>query len=131
LPAALLGLLLLLPAANAHATCYTTGTGDCTTAAGAGSKVKIVYGNLNEPVSTFQKTGLDLILSDAKGKPMAGLNGADHDGMPVASPPIHVSLIYAGQTRDLTPCLKTQSSLDHSKDNAYTCPVIYTKPGAY
>jgi hypothetical protein len=127
LPAALLGLLLLVPAATAHATCFTSGTGACTSTAQAGSKVKFVYGNLYEPVSTYQKTGLDLTVADAKGNPIAGLEAVDHEGKALANPPIHVSLVYSGQVLDMTPEFKGQ----FNAPGKYTFPLIYTKAGAY
>lgn len=127
LPAFLAGLLLLAPAAAAHATCFTSGTGACSKAAQADSKVKLVYGNLFEPVSTHQKTGLDLTISDAKGKPLPGLEAVDSEGKALANPPIRVTLEYSGQVLDLTPGLKAQSNAP----GKYTSPYIYTRPGAY
>jgi hypothetical protein len=123
----LAALLVLVPAASAHQTCFTSGTGACSTSVQADSKVKLVYGNLYEPVSTYQKTGLDLIVSDAKGNALAGLEAVDHDGKPLASPPIHVSLTYSGQTLDMTPEFKGQ----FNAPGRYTFPLIYTKAGAY
>lgn len=120
LPAALAGLLLLAPAATAHATAYNTGNS-------ASYQVRFVYGNLYEPVSTFQKTGLDLGVFDAKGNPITGLDAIDHDNKAIANPPIRVTLTYSGQTLDLTPEFKAQ----FGKPGWYSHPLIYTKAGAY
>jgi hypothetical protein len=121
LPLALATALLLVPAATAHATAYNTGNA-------ASYQVKFVYGNLYEPVSTYQKTGLDLGVYDAKGNPIKGLDCVDHAGMPVASPPLAtLALTYADQTLDMAKGCKAQ----YGKDGWYTFPVIYTRPGAY
>jgi hypothetical protein len=121
LTAALAGLLLLVPAATAHATAYNTGNANS-------YQVRFVYGNLYEPVSTFQKTGLDLGVFDAKGAPITGLDCIDHDNKPVANAPLRtLTLAYADQVLDLTKGCKAQ----FGKPGWYTFPFIYTKAGAY
>jgi len=117
---ATVALVALVPAASAHATAYDTGSS-------SSFHVRFVYGNLYEPVSTFQKTGLDLGVFDAKGTPITGLDAIDHDNKPVANPPVHVTLTYAGQTLDMTPGFKAQ----FGKPGWYSFPLIYTQPGAY
>lgn len=114
--------LAALPAASAHQTWYDNGK-TLTPA----SKVKFVYGNLYEPVSTFQKTGLDLGISDAKGNPITGLDAVDHDGTPIPGAPVHAELVYSGQKLDLT----SEFKAEFGKPGWYTRPYIYTKAGAY
>ncbi|HEX2066603.1 MAG TPA: hypothetical protein VHI93_07305 [Candidatus Thermoplasmatota archaeon] len=122
LPLALAALLLAAPAA-AHQTWYDNGKTQT-----AASKVRLVYGNLYEPVSTFQKTGLDLGVFDIKGKPITGIECVDGRGERVPDAPLTtLALTYAGQTLDLSAGCKAQ----HGKPGWYTFPVIYTRPGSY
>ncbi|HEX2065364.1 MAG TPA: hypothetical protein VHI93_00990 [Candidatus Thermoplasmatota archaeon] len=123
LPLAMATLLLAAPIAAAHQTWYDNGKTQT-----AASKVRFVYGNLYEPVSTFQKTGLDLGVFDITGKPVTGLECVDGRGERVPNAPFTtLALTYAGQTLDLSAGCKAQ----HGKPGWYTFPVIYTRPGSY
>ncbi len=117
---AMVALILLAPAASAHSTEYNTGIAD-------GYQIAFSYGNLYEPVSTFQKTGLDLGIRDAHGNPITGLQGVDVAGKPLPDPPIRVELVFGEQVLDLTPGFVQQID----RPGWYTYPIIYTKIGAY
>ncbi len=86
-------------------------------------KVTLKYGNFDEPVATFQKTGIDLGILDAKGNPIVGLEAM--------SPKLNVTLTF-GPTpdtgmRDLTNGLKAQAG----RPGWYTHPITYTQAGLY
>lgn len=118
--AALLAAIAVAPAATAHTTAYNTGIE-------TGYQVKLIYGLLYEPVSTFQKTGLDLGVFDSDGHPLAGLEGVDANGKALANPPMHVVMQFNDQTLDMTGGLRPQAN----RPGWYTYPVTFTKVGAY
>lgn len=99
-----LGVSLAAPTALAHKTAYTPDGG-----------IKIVWGFLNEPATTFSKTGLDLILTDnATGAPIAG-----------AETTLRATLRLADQQHAFE--LRAQ----HGQQGRYTDVVTLTRPGLY
>ncbi|MES2155087.1 MAG: hypothetical protein V4510_08130 [bacterium] len=113
-------LAFVAPAATAHSIQYNTGIPE-------GYQAKFSFGFLYEPVSTFQKTGLDLGVMDAKGHAITGLDGVDSTGKPLANPPMHVLLTFGDRTLDLTGGLIQQTD----RPGWYTYPLTLTKAGTY
>ncbi|MES2155714.1 MAG: hypothetical protein V4510_11315 [bacterium] len=110
--AAVVAVALVAAPATAHKTIHSNN-----------GKVTLIYGNLYEPVSTYQKTGLDLGIQDAKGNPLVGLEST--------TPALNVTLTY-GSTPDagvITMTGKLTAQAD--RPGWYTYPIIYTKPGLY
>lgn len=90
-------------------------------------KVTLKYGNLYEPVSTYQKTGIDLGIFDLKGHPIRAVEKA--------SPVLNITLEF-GSTPDagfvyLTGKLQPQFNATGAYTGFYTYPLIYTRPGSY
>jgi hypothetical protein len=115
----LMGTVIAAGTASAHATAYTPD-----------GKVKFVYGNLGEPVYTFQKTGLDLGIYDNRtGASITGLEAVVGHGDHV-TPKLTIGWRYGAQGG---PALDFSKDLtaQFGKPGWYTYPVMYTKPGLY
>lgn len=98
-------LLVLSPTAAAHKTAYT-----------ADGKYKVVWGFLNEPAITWQKTGIDLRITDnATGAGVAGLQDAIEVHLKKGDHEMHLEDL-AGQFGTV---------------GAYTQVVTLTQPGLY
>lgn len=111
----LLAVTLLAGPAAAHQTWYSPD-----------NKVKFVYGNLNEPVYTFQKTGLDVgFFDNATSGPIPNLAAAE--GQTPGAVGFRIWLVYSGQELELTQGLRAQ----FGKPGWVTYPYMLTRPGAY
>ena len=105
LVAALALALALAPTAAAHKTAYTPD-----------GKFKIVWGFLNEPAVTMDKTGLDLILTDnATGAPILGAHETVEVRLKHGEEEIHLKDLGAR----------------FGSPGAYTQVITLTKPGLY
>lgn len=106
---ALVGLVGAAAPAAAHATAYSDD-----------DKLKFTYGSLNEPIYTFQKTGLDLGITDnATGKTISKLIPTE------GSPSFKVFLVRGDQS------LEMNLTEQHGKAGWYTFPYVLTEPGVY
>lgn len=101
---------IALPAANAHTT-VTTSDG----------KYFVTVGNLNEPVTTFMKTGLDLIVRANN----SGVRGAGIGGLQLT---LNATLI-APNDATLTEPLRTQFGV--AGGYSFNEPYFLTLPGTY
>lgn len=115
-PLGVLAALLAASAASAHTTAPVAGGAYCVTA-----------GNLNEPVTTYVKTGLELIIREGLG---AGTCASDDRGADVTG--AHESLeatLIAPSGAELTQALQPQ----FGTVGRYTFeePYVLTEPGEY
>ncbi|GEM_PF-3169280 len=101
---ALAAILLAAPLASAHASMYTSD-----------GRFKVTFGFLNEPATTWTKTGLDLIITDnATGGPV---DGADKT--------LNATLVYNDQSHDF------KLSPQFGTHGRYTDVITMTRPGLY
>jgi hypothetical protein len=119
-------LVLVLAAVTALALSAGTGAAHATAYSPDG-KIRFTYGHLDEPVYTFQKTGLDLILRDnATG---ASLPGYEY---PSGGGPAKLTVKYryggpGGPELNITEEFRGQ----HGNPGRYTYPIMFTQPGSY
>lgn len=108
--AALLGAVLLAPAASAHTT-VTTPDG----------KYFVTVGNLNEPITTFVKTGLDLVVRANN----SGVRGAGIGGLQLT---LNATLL-APNAKTLSQPLRAQFGV--AGGYSFSEPYFLTQPGEY
>lgn len=94
-------------------------------------KLKFVYGHLNEPTYTFDKTGLDLgIYDNATGKGISGLGTDARQGDSSPAPKLWVHYRYGaegGELKNISGDFRAQ----HGQVGKYTHPITFTRPGLY
>lgn len=103
-------LAALVPAAGAHAS-QTAGTG--------ADVYRITWGLQNEPATTWQKTGLDLII----------VNNATRGGVPGLHHTLNATLIYLED--ELTMPLEPQHGREQEGRYTFEHPVTLTRGGLY
>lgn len=111
--AMLLACAILISPAAAHTTKQTNDR-----------HVTLTYGLLDEPVTTYQRTGLELCLNDGKGNPIKGVA--------TSQPAVNITLTYGAYARG-GPVLYLTGDIKPFPDRpgCYTYPLVFTTAGSY
>lgn len=108
--------LFLVPAASAHTETFSTD-----------HKVRASIGLLNEPVSTYAVTGLDICFTDQNKVPQKNADGKDYVNTTTANLLKATLTAPSGSTH--TADLKTQ--FGRAGCVTFTSPLVLTEPGQY